>query len=279
MNQGIAGKLTVYEEPQVSFLVLDYQRPEAALTCLQSIRDRVKLDRYKVIYCHNGEAEYPHTLLRTGLIDELIVPRVNGGLGLGTRALFAACFSPLAIYWQVDQVMARDLDEYTVKALTGLFEHQPKVKSISLAGPVCGTGVYSERAHVISTAFYRDLEHKLPLTHGGAGPWHHVMWREEQIQSYYRAHGYVHYTEATPFAIDNGRDAVRQNPDGSVWRHEPDTKRAWLVSGPVKEPYVYPKLSQREWNEVIATQAWPEGKIPEDEVKDSFTVPQWHSIT
>ncbi len=61
-----------------------------------------------------------------------------------------------------------------------------------------------------------------------------------------------------------------------MWRHEPDTKRAWLVSGPVKEPYVYPKLSSREWSEVIATQTWPEGKIPEDEVKDSFTVPGWH---
>ncbi len=270
-----------YTEPQVSFLVLDFQRQQSAAACLRSIRDHVKLPResYRVIYCHNGMADYPHLFLKAGLIDELIMPRVNGGLGLGTRALFAACFSPLAIYWQADQLMGRDFGQEEVDALwirltqAEVAPHtRRRVTSVSLAGAVCGKGIYSERAHVTFTRTYRDMEHALPLSPGGAGPYHHLLWREGQIQALYERDSLLHDTDWPPLAIDNGRDAVRQNPDGSVWRHEPDRKGLWLLSGPVKERYVYPKLSSAEWDRVLQTQDWPAGQIPEQEMKDSFHV-------
>jgi hypothetical protein len=267
-----------YQEPQVSFLVLDFRREQSARLCLQSIRQRVKFADYKIIYCHNGLADYPVQFMREGLIDELIMPRENGGLGLGTRALFAACFSPYAIYWQADQIVGCDYTEGYFRrdvALLGLTEFPNggrTIGSVSLAGPVCGHGVYSERAHLISMQLYRRMEHEIPLGAGGAGPWHHLLWREGAIQQFYREHGLWHHTGYPPLCIDNGRDAVRQNPDGSIWRHEPDRKGLWLISGPVKERYVYPKLTDAEWESVLSTQSWPAGKIPEQEVKDSFHV-------
>lgn len=273
-----------HQEPQVSFLVLDYNRPEAAYSCLRSIREHVKFDRYRIIYLHNGvptkPPHYPMDLLHAGLIDELIMPRENGGLGLGTRALFAACFSPFAISWQVDQIMGRDFEQRELDALKDLLyqtyrslgrNHQI-VQSISLAGAPCGPGVYSERAHFIETNLYARWETKEPLSAGGAGPFHHLPWREGQIQQIYKDQDYMHWTDWPPLAIDNGRDAERENPDGSRWRHFPDTKQLWLIHGPVKERYVYPKLSENEWQTVIETQSWPPGKIPENEVKDSFHV-------
>jgi hypothetical protein len=54
--------------------------------------------------------------------------------------------------------------------------------------------------------------------------------------------------------------------------HYPDTKQLWLINGPVKERYVYPKFSDREWEYVLGTQSWPPGEIPENEKKDSFHV-------
>lgn len=275
--------MTIYTEPPVSFLVLDYLRPESARLCLESIRRHVKLASYKVIYCHNGVADYPHQFLKEGLIDELIMPRENGGLGLGTRALFAACFSPLAIYWQADQIMGWDFTQQDLDitaSLLGQWEFADqsgrRIASVGLAGPVCGDGIYSERAHLILNDTYRELERGIPLGAGGAGPWHHLPWREGAIQQFYRDNRLWHHTGQPPLAVDNGRDAVRQNPDGSVWRHEPDTKALTLISGPVKERYVYPKLSDKEWEQVITTQSWPAGQIPENELKDSFIVPQWH---
>ncbi len=268
---------SAYTEPQVTFLVLDYQREAAARACLQSIRDHVKVPA-KIIYCHNGAAEYPLTLLGVGYIDELIMPRENGGLGLGTRALFTASFSPLSIYWQVDQIMGRDFEQLELDALmvalspAGRDEEGRTKLSIGLAGPVCGRGIYTERALATLTQSYRWMEHNLPLTHGGAGPYADVMWREEQIQRHYKERGYVHDTDWPQLAIDNGRDSKRTNPDGSEWLHYPDTKQLYLISGPVKERFVYPKFSEREWETVLQTQYWPPGQIPEQEKAHSFHV-------
>lgn len=271
--------LPTYQDPQVSFLVLDYQREHSARACLESLKRHVKFP-LNVIYCHNGTADYPLQFLKEGLIHQLVMPRENTGLGLGTRALFAACFSPYAVYWQCDQIMGRDFTQEELDQLTKTLDPQHRVDgsrivtSISLAGPVCGQGVYSERAHILSTAFYKGFEDGLSA--GGAGPWHHLLWREGQLQQIYRDAGWVHFTEWPPLAIDNGRDAIRTNPDGSEWRHLPDTKQLWLLKGPVRQRYVYPKLADWEWDLVLKTQSWPDGRIPEQELKDSFTVPQWH---
>ena len=265
-----------YTEPKVSFLLLDYLRPESARVCLNSIHKNVKFPK-KIIYCHNGEADYAFKFLKDGLIDELIMPKDNSGLGLGTRALYAACFSEIAIYWQIDQIMGRSFEQAEIDELESLLKFKPqddmpKYPSISLAGPVCGSGVFSERANVMLTKTYKSMEEAIPLGAGGAGPWHHLPWREGAIQDFYKKNGYLHFTEWPQLAIDNGHDAVRQNPDGSIWRHEPDRKGLWLVSGPVIAKYIYPKLNDEEWDFVIKTQSWPAGKIPAIEEKDSFHV-------
>ncbi len=268
--------MNTYTEPQVSFLVLDFQRPQSARVCLESIRRHTKFP-HKIIYCHNGVTDYPLELQKAGLIDELIMPRDNGGLGLGTRALFAACFSPLAVYWQVDQIMGRDFTQEELNRMDTCVAQQPwfvtqRFPSISLAGAVCGENIYSERAHIIRTEFYKDMEKMIPLGAGGAGPWAHLRWRESFIQEHYKDRGFLHRTNWPQLAIDNGRDAVRQNPDGSVWFHEPDRKGLKLLKGPVKDRYVYPKFTPEEWDFVISTQSWPPGQIPEQEKAHSFHV-------
>lgn len=266
--------MTTYTEPQVSFLVLDFQKLEVTRQCLESIRRHVKFPT-KVIYCHNGLADYPVDFLREGLVDELIMPRTNGGLGLGTRALFAACHSPYAVYWQNDQIMGRDFEQPEVDDLIRYADH-PLVGSISLAGATCGEDIYSERAHFIKTALYKAIEETYPLSPGGAGPYHDQPWREGQMQDHYRRCMLHHLTKWPRMAIDNGRTAERQNPDGSRWCHEPDTKKLWHLSGAIRERFVYPKFSDAEWEFVLANQTWPPGQIPENEVKDSFCVPSWH---
>jgi hypothetical protein len=268
-----------HEEPPLTIAVLDYQKEETTEACLRSIRAHVQVP-YRLVYLHNGRADYPRRFLDIDLIDTLIQPSTNRGLGIGTRDLMAAVFSPYVIMWQNDQLMGRALTRYGWAELVGTLDErwQYGMRSISLAGPVCDTPterhVYSERAHLTKTAFYREMEHTLPLSYGGAGPYHHAQWREGQIQEHYRQQGYLHYTDWPPLALDNGREARRSNPDGSEWLHYPDTKQLWLVSGPVKERYVYPYLSDTEWDTVLATQAWPPGQIPERERGASFHV--WH---
>ncbi len=271
----------IYSEPVLSVLVLDFLKKWETCMCLESVKRHIKVP-YKVIYLHNGPADYPVALLREGLVDQLIQTKINTGLAIGTRDLFAACFSEYALYLQNDQVIGRDLvkEEYqdivrSIGTFTDTVEGS-EVKSVSVAGSPCGKGVYSERAHFICTQAYRTWEHHNLLGYHGAGPYHDGPWREAQIQKIYREEGWVHYEWPAPLVIDNGRRAVRQNPDGSIWTHEPDTKRAWLLQGPVKERHIYPRFSEAEWTEVLSTQVWPDGLIPEHERAESFTVPQWH---
>lgn len=275
-----------YKEPLVSFLVLDFGKEPETRLLLESLKEHVKFP-YKVIYMHNGNSEtYPYKFFQEGLIDHFIQTKENFGLGLGTREVFAASFSPYSAYIQNDQVLGRD---FTQKELDDIIDtlcimDEPQIQSVGLAGDTC-QGKYSERAHITSTRFYRDMERgefcfdygdhiKDEMPNGGAGPYHDQPWREGAIQKLYEDEGFIHHIWPKPLFIDNGQRAVRQNPDGSKWIHFPDTKNLFLVKGPVKEKYVYPKLSDIEWESVLKTQNWPPGKIPENEVKDSFHV--WH---
>ena len=267
----------VYTEPELTILVLDFLKKEETLQCLQSVHRHVKVP-FKIIYHHNGQADYPEQLLHIGLIDQLIQTKVNTGLGIGTRNLFAASFSPYSIYLQNDQFFMRDLTPEIFHELTlqisqyipGRFdEDAPIAKSISLAGSPCGKGVYSERAHLIFTEDYKSWE---DLGYHGAGPYHDGVWREAKIQKIYREENWVHYEWPEQLVADNGRRAIRENPDGSLWQHYPDTKRLWLLRGPVKERHVYPRFTDEEWARVIDSQIWPAGWIPEIERKESFHV-------
>jgi hypothetical protein len=258
-----------YSEPQVSFVVLDFMKPELTAECLNSIRQHVKFP-HKIVYLHNGPAPYAYRFYEHGLVDHFVQTANNDGLGIGTRNAMAAVFSPYTVYWQNDQLMGRDFTQDELRILIGHLNSRrdriggtdsgSEVKSISLAGALVGHGIYSERAHFIETKFYREMEHSLPLSYGGAGPYSHVMWREEQIQKYYKDRGYVHYTDWTPMAIDKGVHTIRPAGGGLV-KMRTDTKAVWWIEPP-KERYVFPEHTEMEWAIAMAG-AWPGGKIPQ----------------
>ncbi len=259
-----------YKIPKLTYLVLDFLKPEETRLCLESIKRHTKFDHY-VIYLHNGPADYPQQFLKEGLCDQLIQTKENNGLGIGTRDLFASCFTEYAFYLQNDQFLFRDFTLMEFQYLVDCLNKENNVVSITLSGIPCGQNIYSERGHLIKTDFYKWMEQKLPLKHYGAGPWHDGEWRESQIQNFYKQNNLIHQ-EARPLVMDNGRRAIRQNPDGSLWEHFPDTKALKLLKGPIKERFIYPKFSDREWENVLKTQQWPAGAIPELEVNDSFHV-------
>lgn len=275
----------IYSEPEISVLILDFKKEVETRLCLESVKRHILIP-HKVIYLHNGDEKYPINFFNEGLIDKFIQTKKNNGLGIGTRDLFAACFSKYALYLQNDQYLAVDINQDIFNVLKNLLNTRIAtrdssgavqdsgftLKSLSLAGAVCGPSIYSERAHLIETDFYKKMESDGILSYGGAGPYHDTEWRESCIQKYYKQNKFIHATHIQPFVIDNGRLAVRENPDGSVWKHQPDRKGLKLVSGPIKEKYVYPYFTDAEWEQVLKTQAWPDWQIPEKEKTQSFHV-------
>lgn len=265
-------------ENPVDILILDYKKPEESRQLLESIKLYCSFD-YRVVFYDNGSKQnYSQEFKDQGLIDELIISPENQGLGIGTRDLFAAAKSEYCLYIQNDQFFFTELNHSGLDWLKNHIDFQfdnQTIKSISLAGNICGHGIYSERAHLIKSDFYQKMEKTIPLSIGGCGPFHHIVWREEQIQNYYKQNNYFHAISPIQFVMDNGRRAIRSNPDGSEYEHLPDTKELKVIKYPT-EKYIYPKWTDQEWEEVLKTRYWPDWKIPENEIKDSFTVPQWH---
>lgn len=272
MNQGVAGKLT-YQEPHLSVLVLDYAKPIESRLCLESVKRHVKVP-HAVVFCDNGGGEdYPIQFVREGLVDQLIVNRHSRGLGLGTRDLFALSPGRLALYLQNDQCLVADLTEESLNALcVPMYQGQPKVVSVSLAGAPCGRGVYSERAHLIETNLYQNIERAGDLGYHGAGPYHDGPWREEQTQALYTRQGWTHHTDHPPLVRDNGVYAVRDMAAGGLFVHRTDTKQMWVIRKPddiLTFNPAYPKLMEEE-KAFLMVQGWPDGRVPLLEQDTSF---------
>lgn len=250
----------------IDILILDFNKQVESQILLDSLFEYIKFP-VNIIFLDNGSLEdYSEIFLRKKLINQLIKNPKNEGLGTGTRQLFEASRNKYSLYIQNDQYLGRNFSETEIKGLINIFNLDQNIKSIALAGDVCGDSIYSERAHLINNEFYRSLE---PLSEGGAGPKHNLIWREEQIQKIYKDNQYKHFIYQYPMFVDNGKRAIRQNPDGSQYIHFPDTKQLKVLVYP-KEKFIYPKWSDAEWERVIKTQYWPDWEIPENELKESF---------
>ena len=261
-----------YREPELTYLVLDFRKERETRNCLASIKKHTKFE-HKIIYLHNGiGVDYPYKLFHEGLVDYFFQTRVNNGLAIGTRDLFAASFSPWSFYLQNDQTLKRDFtqDEFEeIKKIIGTEYRSPKdgtpwrAMSVDLAGGMAGLHTYSERAHIVPTNFYKKIEFEQKLNHRGAGPYHEAPWRERQVQDFYKAQKYMHYTYPNVLVNDDGDTSVRENPDGSIWEHHADTNGVRLVRGPIKEKNDHPPFTDAEWGQVLNTQSWPEWQVPE----------------
>jgi hypothetical protein len=255
-----------------SILILDHNQYQEAKILLESIEQCARFDR-KVYYLANGNTEdYAYDFYKEGLIDVLIVNKKNNGCGFATMQLFQSCDTEYAMYIQADQYFHRRVDQVTVDGWAeALHRHGPnssesdvKVSHVDMAGDQ-GHGEYSERGHFINVDFYNGI----PKHGGGPGPYHHLEWTEYSMQQHIKNNN-LEIISAHPVIIaDAGKWAVRENPDGSRWKHRTDTKELWMISPP-SEKYVYPKFTSKEWDKVLSTKTWPDGGVPEEEVESSF---------
>lgn len=250
----------------IDILVLDYNRPQETFDCLKSVERHAKFEHQVTLLSNGGRQDYCVDFFGKKLVNRLILNGKNEGLGFGTTDLFKIARQTFALYLQNDQFFFKDITEADISAITDCIKNNQKIGSVGIAGDPCH-GVYSERAHIISVDFYNSIPAK---PNGGAGPFHATPWNEGHIQDFYAKNGFTHYIWPTVLVGDNGKWAVRENPDGSIWRHRTDTKQLELLVGPVKERHVYPNLTDEEWSGVLSSNSWKAGTIPSMDEKHSF---------
>jgi len=257
-----------------SILVLDYERVTELTLLLNSLKENVKVDKDKfniIVLANGGSLDYHsqcYELYNKELIDDLIIRRENAGGGFGQIDLFNYCSEDFVFFVQSDQILVQEINEELVQYFKGLLEN---FECIDLAGQQCrdetGLPIYSERAQFINRKFYNSIENK---PGGCAGPFAHLEWNEGYVQNKFRENDWkIAHINPIIFS-NNGKVSERINPDGSRWKHFTDTKELFLISGPIKEKYVYPNLTDSEWDDCIKEQRWEDGQIPDKEINQSF---------
>ena len=256
----------------IEYLILDYNRPTEARALLESIKKYSRFN-YSVTYLANGgEQDYAKQLREEGLIDNLILNSRNTGCGAGTIQLFAQCVTEFAFYIQVDHVLNYPIESSNIDEFRRLLD-TPDVRCIDLAGNQGNPrGCYSERAQFINTAFYNSI----PKSIGGPGPWKDMEWTEKSVQDFFKQNNFkilsIYTDQKLPLFLDCGKYSIRSNPDGSEWKQQSDTKQIWMLKPPTQQ-FTWPHFSQAEWDKVLNTKSWPDGKIPEEMLQHSFELP------
>lgn len=158
---------------KVSFLILDYNKPQETVQCINSIITKTRfLDYEIVLFSNGGDQRHVHFLYSKGLIDRLILNKENVGCGIATHELFKASRAPYSIYVQNDHILSRD---FLNNELEELIYYLDSYSVIDLSGGAGHNDKYSERAHIIKTKTYLDFPIK---GYGGPGPYEEWLWSE-----------------------------------------------------------------------------------------------------
>ena len=273
MNQGVLGYLTV--------CLLDYNRPAESERCLRSIRQHLLVQPLQVLYLSNGgDQSHARQWYDEGLIDTLLLNKVNVGCGIAMKQMAAAALTEWVMMVQSDQYLLRPYTQIDFERMVELLSgrNESSILYYDLAGNQ-GRGHYSERAHLINRRRYLDITGMDDVI-GGPGPYAQSLWTERHVQNYMAAtpnkagFGFVS-DPATAFFADNGAWSEREyGPEygGAKTRHRTDTKRLFVLKPFTRRADGFPNLnlSDAEWADVLAGR-WPEeGRIPEADKAHSF---------
>ncbi len=249
----------------ITYAILDYNRPKESELCLKSIHKHSKFPFNIVFLSNGGNQDYVMDFYKQGLIDKLILRKENSGCGLGTRECFNDfdLNSKYIAYIQSDQFLCRDFEKSELEGYLYLL-YTNQFFYIDMAGNQ-GNGRFSERAFLMPKSYYQTI----PNTIGGPGPLANHKWTEQSVQEYIERNKFKFHSTLLLFA-DNGKHSIREYPCGGQLLMETDTKKVFIVKDIVKRvdfPNIH--LTDYEW-ELILSNSWINGTIPEQHRQHSF---------
>lgn len=244
---------------KISYLVLDYNRPEEGEKLLLSLQKFANHDKEIVYLCNGGESDYAYEFYKQKLINTLIIKDLGFGGGWGQTDLWRCCKTEYAFFIQVDQELVLPIDEDIISKFIDLLNDY---KCIDLNGDQSRRNVWTDRAHFMNSDFFNSLG---PFPNFGPGL-DNGKWNEQYLQEKFIENNYkiAHITPV--FFRDNGKFSVREAGDG-VFKHRCDTKQLWVIKQPTYKTEVYPPLNDLEWQTVLNGNwsVWgkdKEGRVP-----------------
>jgi len=245
---------------KVSFLILDYSRPQETATLLNSIKRHVKFNDYEVIYLSNGgDQTYVPLFYKSGLIDKCILSKKNEGSGLGTLRLTEFCQSPYFINLQCDNYLIRPFEECELNLMIDLLSGEVGAIDFTELKP------FSERAFMMDTEFYCSN----PLQEGGGtGPEQGLSLKGTEQATYEWIIQNNKSVYCWPNLIgDSGKYAIIEVGKG-VLERRCDTQELKVWKTPKSSMPLW-NLTDEEWKDILEGK-WKDWRIPEKSKKWVF---------
>ncbi len=258
-------------DKQLSFLVLDYNRPAESAHCLRSIKQMVTFDNYEVVYFSNGgDQDYVYKFYKEGLIDRCILNTTNEGTGFGTMKLMQSCCTDYFMSIQCDNFISRELDQEELDRWIEKLEGPGNINCIDLAH--VGPHTFSERCYVMKTDFYNSNPYNIG---GGPGPYSKIKWTERSTQDWLGcdAEGqsdqiisWAHPTTGKPLIGNLGKYTITSCKHGGEYKFRNDTQQLWVLKPPTEKSFFGKEVTDEEWDKILNGE-WEEGAVPENQRK------------
>ena len=249
-------------------LILNFNRPEETKLCLEGIKKYAKFE-HRVILFNNGgdDSDTLYSFYKDGLIDKLIINKINEGEGFGCVELYNNCNSEFSFFIENDCELITEINEEHINKFIYVLEYGG-FNCIDLTGGICGENVYSGRVFFIKTEFYKSIK-KCDENgiYGGPGPYNDTPPLEHYIQKYFKDNN-LKVAHTNKIYKENGKWSVREIGDG-MYKHRTDTQAFYILRKPTYRTPEYPPFNDREWEKVINGE-WNDGDIPEKWKPHSF---------
>jgi hypothetical protein len=253
----------------IDILVINFNRPAETRLCLEAIK-KFALFENRVILFNNGGND-PAEIFRSyqeGLIDKLVINKINEGEGFGCIELYNNCKSKYSFFIENDCELLYPITQDNINSFIYTLEYGG-ASCIDLTGGICGENTYSGRVFFMNTEFYKSIK-KCDENgiYGGPGPYSDVPPLENFIQKYFKENN-LKVAHTSKIYKENGCYAVRENKDGSQYIHRCDTQQLKVLVYPT-ERAAHPPWNDEEWKDVLEKKYWPAWKIPTNDKKNSF---------
>lgn len=251
---------------KITFLVLDYNRPDNLKSCLSAIRDRCKIKHEIITLINGGQIDYAIELFKEGKTDKLLLSNTNEGSSLGILRLVESCTTDWFIFLQSDNIFNLTITEDILSILIKIASDYD-ICGIDFTGLVPRDSLFSERAFLMRKDFY--LAHDLNTGYG-TGPFYNPAFpNSEQTTLQWIQLNNKHMAPCyPPIVIDSGKYAILELPCGGVLKRRSDTHQVWVLKKPLKKVNCY-GLSEEEWDIILKGQ-WIGGTIPKNCEKSKF---------
>lgn len=251
---------------RLSFLVLEYNRPNETLACVYSIKKYCKVADYEIIVLINGgdiSGEYLSRLYEA--CDKIIISKNNEGSSLGTLRLFTQASSEYVFNIQNDNVLVEDFTEEDYSKCKTFLNEKGGVVSFTIEVKKF-IMEFSERAFMCKRDFWLSNPYLCAHSTGPLKTKNGIN-SEQAFELWLKVNNKEHLHWYKDIIVDIGAYSLVETCSGAVFKKRNDSQQVFVIKKPPEDSEWNGEenvlnFNEQEWD-LVRRGKWINGTIPE----------------